>query len=150
PLVVKGRELALPSADAFDKVAKGEGEKLRKAVETAFDLSKEKASARDAYGRGTFGQGCLLARRLVEAEGPVVEVALPGWDMHANVAGLLPRLSEVLDAALSALLRDLHERKRLETTLIVVMGEFGRTPRINVAGGRDHYPMCCSVVLAGG
>ena len=144
-----GDVLALPPADAFEALAKGKGEAMRKAVAKAYDLTEEKADVRDAYGRGTFGQGCLLARRLVERGVPVVEVTLPGWDMHANIPKMMPKTSGELDAAFAALLKDLHERKRLDTTLIVWMGEFGRTPRINNGEGRDHWPFTFSVVLAG-
>ncbi len=141
--------LRLPAAEAFDALVKGQGEKHRKAVAKAFDLGEEKKEVRDAYGRTLFGQGCLLARRLVEQGIPVVEVTLPGWDTHANGRDLLPKRCAELDAAWAALLKDLHERKRLETTLVVCMTEFGRTPRINANDGRDHWPMGFSVVLAG-
>jgi RNA polymerase sigma factor (sigma-70 family) len=150
PVLVTGKDLEVPPASAFEKVAKGKGEQLRKAVAGGFDLGQEKAAVRDAYGRDAFGQGCLLARRLVEVDVPVVEVNFGGWDTHANLAGDLPKLCSRLDAALSSLLRELHERKRLETTVVVCMGEFGRTPRINASGGRDHFPAAFSVVLAGG
>jgi RNA polymerase sigma factor (sigma-70 family) len=143
-------DLRLPHAEAFEALARGKGQQLRKAVEKAFDLTQEKAQVRDAYGRGLFGQGCLLARRLVEAGVPVVELTLPGWDTHANAQQALQKLCAELDAAFSSLLKDLEERKRLDTTLVVWMGEFGRTPRINAQGGRDHWPMGFSVVLAGG
>ncbi len=142
--------LRLPAAEAFDALVKGQGEKHRKAVAKAFDLGEEKKEVRDAYGRTLFGQGCLLARRLVEQGVPVVEVTLPGWDTHANSRDLLPKRGAELDAAWAALLKDLQERKRLETTLVVCMTEFGRTPRINANDGRDHWPMGFSVVLAGG
>jgi uncharacterized protein (DUF1501 family) len=123
----------------------------------AFDLDEEKDSLRDAYGRNLFGQGCLLARRLVEQGVPFVEVTLAGvnggalgWDTHAQNAQNVKSLCEVLDPAWSALMKDLKERGLLESTLIVWMGEFGRTPQINPAGGRDHWPNSWSTVLAGG
>jgi hypothetical protein len=150
PVMVEEKKLELPPASAFEKVASGQGEQMRKAVASAFELDKEKASTHNAYGRGLFGQGCLLARRLVERDVPVVEVVLGGWDTHANATELLAKLSGELDAGLAALIRDLHERQRLQKTVVVCMGEFGRTPRINAGGGRDHYPMAFSVVLAGG
>jgi uncharacterized protein (DUF1501 family) len=78
-----------------------------------------------------------------------VEVTLPGWDTHQDNAAAVRRLSADLDAGWASLLRDLHERGRLDTTLVVWMGEFGRTPRVNADGGRDHWPRCFSVVLAG-
>lgn len=141
--------LRLPAAAAFDAFGKGRGEKMRLAVANAFDLAQEKPELRAAYGPDLFGQGCLLARRLIEIGVPVVEVTLPGWDTHANNFELVQKRSVVLDIAFGSLVKDLHERKRLETTLIVCLGEFGRTPRINAAGGRDHWPQCSSVVLAG-
>ncbi|HYT93179.1 MAG TPA: sigma-70 family RNA polymerase sigma factor [Gemmataceae bacterium] len=139
----------LPPVEAFEALAKGKGEKMRNAVAKAFDLSEEKADVRDAYGRTPFGQGCLLARRLVERGVPVVEVTLPGWDTHVDNFTAVEKLSAQLDAAWASLLKDLHERKKLDSTLIVWMGEFGRTPKINVNNGRDHWPLCFSVVLAG-
>ncbi len=142
--------LRLPGVEAFEARARGRGKEHHKAVARAFDLGEEKPAVRDAYGRGLFGQSCLLARRLVEAGVPMVEVTLPGWDTHADNFAAVQRLSGTLDAAWSALLKDLHERKRLDETLVIWMGEFGRTPRINVNNGRDHWPFCFSVVLAGG
>jgi RNA polymerase sigma factor (sigma-70 family) len=144
-----GAEFPLPAAEAFEALEKGKGEAMRKGVASAFDLKQEKAEVRDAYGRSPFGQGCLLARRLVEAGVPVVEVTLGGWDMHANVPAELPKLGAELDAGMAALLKDLHERKRLDSTLVLWMGEFGRTPKINMNMGRDHWPAGFSAVLAG-
>jgi RNA polymerase sigma factor (sigma-70 family) len=150
PLVI-GREekLALPDDKEFEKIDKERGKAQRQAVKKAFDLKEEKAAVHAAYGRGRFGQACLLARRLVERGVPVVEVMLGGWDTHANVLGTLPKLTDQLDAGMSALLKDLAERKLLDSTLIVWMGEFGRTPVINKNGGRDHWPNGFTVVLAG-
>jgi hypothetical protein len=116
----------------------------------AFRLTDEPAQVRDRYGRNLFGQGCLLARRLVERAVPFVEVSLEGWDGHVENFETVSRLGGLLDAAWSALLADLAERGLLDKTLIVCMGEFGRTPRINSASGRDHYPTAWSAVLAGG
>src|SRR2546430_7270102 len=104
----------------------------------------------DAYGRNLFGQGCLLARRLVERRVPFVEVTLNGWDTHANNAQQVRTLSQTVDPAWAALMRDLKDRGLLETTLIVWMGEFGRTPKFGRADGRDHWPNTFSAVLAGG
>jgi hypothetical protein len=116
----------------------------------AFDLSGEPARLRDAYGRGRFGQGCMLARRLVERGVPFVEVNLGGWDTHDNNFAAVRNLCNTLDPAWSTLVSDLRERGLLESTLIVWMGEFGRTPIINPRQGRDHYPAAWSVVLGGG
>jgi uncharacterized protein (DUF1501 family) len=116
----------------------------------AFDLDQEKASLRDGYGRNLFGQGCLLARRLVERHVPFIEVTLDGWDTHGNNAASVRNLSQTLDAGWSALMSDLKERGLLASTLIVWMGEFGRTPKFPRPDGRDHWPNCFSAVLAGG
>jgi uncharacterized protein (DUF1501 family) len=131
---------------------------MRSAAAKAFDLEEEPANVRDAYGRSLFGQGCLLARRLVERNVPFVEVTLGGlagnqalgWDTHANNFTGVKQLSEVLDPAWATLMTDLKERGLLDSTLIVWMGEFGRTPKINPAKGRDHFATAWSTVLAGG
>jgi hypothetical protein len=124
---------------------------------SAFHLDEEPAALRDAYGRNLFGHGCLLARRLVERGVPFVEVSLGGvssggmgWDTHVNNFETVKRLSAVLDPAWATLLIDLQDRGLLETTLVVWMGEFGRTPKINGTAGRDHYPLTWSAVLGGG
>lgn len=124
----------------------------------AFRLSEEKVDVRDRYGRTPFGQGCLLARRLVERDVPFVEVTLSGvnsngvlgWDTHADNFENVRRLCEVLDPAWASLMHDLQERGLLDSTLVVWMGEFGRTPKINENTGRDHFPNAWSTVLAGG
>jgi uncharacterized protein (DUF1501 family) len=130
---------------------------MRTAAATAFNLSEEPAATRDAYGRNLFGQGCWLARRLVERHVPFVEVSLGsfagnnlGWDTHNQNFDAVRRLSEILDPAWGTLMEDLRDRGLLETTTIVWMGEFGRTPRINPQQGRDHYPNAWSTVIAGG
>ncbi len=126
----------------------------------AFDLDQESNELRDRYGRRTFGQGCLLARRLVERGVGLVSVVQSGWDTHQNLilslrdgfsgakvgVGLVP----TFDQAFSALIEDLQQRRMLDETLVVAMGEFGRTPKLNTGGGRDHWPRVFSVVLAGG
>lgn len=116
----------------------------------AFRLDEEKDKLRDSYGRGLFGQGCLLARRLVERGVPFVEVTLDGWDTHSDNFSLVKGLSTTVDVAFAALLNDLKERGLLQNTLVVCMGEFGRTPKINVGRGRDHWPGSWAAVLAGG
>jgi hypothetical protein len=116
----------------------------------AFDLSQEPTKVREAYGKGVFGQGCLLARRLVEFGVPFVEVSLDGWDTHANNFEQVRNLSAQLDAGWATLMSDLQERGLLERTTIVWMGEFGRTPQINGGAGRDHFPRAWSCVLGGG
>ena len=116
----------------------------------AFDLSDEPAKLRDQYGRTLFGQGCLLARRLVERGVPFVEVTLDGWDTHANNFDAVKNLCGVLDPAWATLMADLKDRGMLETTTVAWMGEFGRTPKINQNKGRDHFPDAWAAVLAGG
>ncbi|MCF6310827.1 MAG: DUF1501 domain-containing protein [Verrucomicrobiales bacterium] len=115
-----------------------------------FDLKKEDDLVRETYGENPFGQGCLLARRLVEHDMRSVEVDLGGWDMHNNTFIAAPEKCAILDQALSALLADLNKRGMLEDTLVVLATEFGRTPRINQNEGRDHFPAAFSCVLAGG
>jgi uncharacterized protein (DUF1501 family) len=122
----------------------------RLAAARAFDLSQEKDALRDRYGRSVFGQGCLLARRLVERGVPFVEVTLNGWDTHDNNFEQVKSLCQVLDPGWATLMTDLEERGLLDSTLVVWMGEFGRTPGINPRNGRDHYPAAWSVVLGGG
>ncbi len=116
----------------------------------AFDIDDEPAALRDQYGRNRFGQGCLLARRLIERGVPFVEVTLGGWDTHDDNFTQVANLCRTLDPAWSTLLDDLRSRGLLEETLVVCMGEFGRTPGINPRQGRDHYPNAWSVVLSGG
>src|ERR1700722_15361607 len=123
---------------------------MKPATAKAFDLSDEKPALRDRYGRNLFGQGCLLARRLVERGVPFVEVALDGWDSHSNNFNDVKALSQTLDPAWSTLLSDLKERGLLASTLIVWMGEMGRMPEINGAAGRDHFSDAWTTVLAGG
>jgi hypothetical protein len=131
---------------------------MRSAAAKAFELEEETPAIRDAYGRTAFGQGCLLARRLVERGVPFVEVTLSsaeggmgiGWDTHQQNFDAVKRLSGVLDPAWSALMDDLRSRGLLDSTLIVWMGEFGRTPKINPQAGRDHFPAAWTTVLAGG
>jgi len=122
-------------------------------VGKAFDLSQEPASVREKYGRGSFGQGCLLARRLVEQGVSFVEVSLGDggrWDTHSNNFATVRELSAELDAGWSALIEDLESRGLLASTTILWLGEFGRTPQINGSAGRDHFPAAWSGVLAGG
>src|SRR5207248_8232662 len=131
---------------------------MRSEAVKAFDLSAEPKQLRDAYGRNLFGQGCLLARRLVERGVPFIEVTLSnipnlqvfGWDTHQNNFDAVKKLSSVLDAGWAALMDDLKDKGLLDSTLIVWMGEFGRTPKINGQKGRDHWANSWSTVLAGG
>lgn len=117
---------------------------------TTFDLSQESSGTRAAYGNGNFASGCLLARRLVEAGVTFVEVGLGNWDTHDDNFARCKTLCGQLDRSYAALLKDLKDRGLLEKTMVVWMGEFGRTPRINARTGRDHYPRAFNVVLSGG
>jgi hypothetical protein len=130
---------------------------MRTSAQAAFTLEDEPARVRDAYGRNQFGQACLLARRLVERGVAFVEVNLGsfngnnlGWDTHNQNFQAVRNLSDILDPAWGTLMEDLRSRGLLNDTLIVWMGEFGRTPRINGGQGRDHYPNAWTTVLAGG
>jgi uncharacterized protein DUF1501 len=116
----------------------------------AFDLGRESDKMRDAYGRTKFGAGCLLARRLVEAGVTFVEVNQDGWDTHDNNFERVKSNNGTIDQPMAQLISDLRQRGMLEKTLVIWMGEFGRTPRINARGGRDHYPRAFNVALAGG
>jgi hypothetical protein len=129
---------------------------LSASARSAFDLSKEPARVRDRYGRDLFGSSILLSRRLVEAGVTFVTVHTESkgnghWDTHENNFNMLRHfLLPFLDRSVSALLEDLDQRGLLETTLVVVMGDMGRTPRINGKAGRDHWPQCGFCLLAGG
>ncbi len=116
----------------------------------AFDLANETAEMRSRYGDGSFGQGCLLARRLSERGVRFVEVQLGGWDTHTDNFERVPENAAQLDQGMSALLADLESRGLLRETMVVVATEFGRTPKINQNDGRDHYPKAFSAVIAGG
>lgn len=117
----------------------------------AFDLTKEPQELRDKYGEDNFGQGCLLARRLIENKVRFVEVSYGGWDMHNDVFGGMETRGAVLDAGLSSLLEDLNVRGLLSDTMVVVASEFGRTPEIKAGRvGRDHHPSAFSAFFAGG
>ena len=139
---------------AYDRAVK----LMKTDANRAFNLDEEPPALRDAYGRNLFGQGCLLARRLVERGVPFVEVTLAGvannvafgWDTHQQNFEAVKRLSGVLDPAWGTLMEDLKQRGLLDSTLIVWMGEFGRTPKINPQQGRDHFPDAWSTVLCGG
>jgi uncharacterized protein (DUF1501 family) len=134
------------------------------AAKSAFDVLAERDSIRDSYGRNTFGQSCLLARRLVERGVRLVTVNMfdtvfnaTTWDCHANGGSLAVTLDDykttlcpMLDVAYTSLIEDLYQRGLLDTTLVIAMGEFGRTYRLNSRGGRDHWPGVWSMLFAGG
>jgi len=116
----------------------------------AFDIAKEPDKIRDEYGRNTAGQRMLMARRLVESGVRFVSLTYGGWDHHDNIAGGVGGQMPQFDQAYSRLITDLEERGLLDSTLVMVSSEFGRTPKINGTAGRDHWPKVFSVVLAGG
>jgi hypothetical protein len=116
----------------------------------AFDLEAEPTAMREGYGSSQFGLGCLLARRLVESGVPCVEVVQGGWDTHLDNFPRTKDLAGEIDQPLGFLLNDLAQRGMLESTLVIWMGEFGRTPKINPRAGRDHYPRAFNALLAGG
>jgi hypothetical protein len=149
--------------DSFVQQRRGEAAKDHKSVylktvrmmksryTQAFRLDDEPAAVREAYGKNSFGAGCLMARRLVEQGVTFVEVSLGGWDTHTNCFETLSnRLLPELDKGMGALVGDLAQRGLLDTTMIVWMGDFGRTPRINQNAGRDHWPRSWSIVMGGG
>ena len=144
----------LQALDAFQQRALG----LISSPDTrkAFDIAQEPGKTRESYGRNIYGQSTLLSRRLIEAGCRVVTMswapdANATWDTHgSNFKSLRERLLPQLDNALASLLEDLRDRGMLEETLVVCMGEFGRTPKVNAGAGRDHYPGCYGMLLAGG
>jgi hypothetical protein len=116
----------------------------------AFDIKKEADATRAAYGDSEFGRGCLLARRLVENGVRFVEVSLDGWDTHENNDDQVKKLCGTVDPAMSTLLQELTDRRLLDETLVIWMGEFGRTPEMNGDKGRDHHSKAFSIAMAGG
>jgi uncharacterized protein (DUF1501 family) len=166
PLVgaVDDARRAVDAARSEGAAARAFGEVLSSRARTAFDVAAERDDVRSRYGMNTFGQSCLLARRLVEGGVRLATVNMfdtvfneVTWDCHADGGSLATTLGDyrdtlcpMFDQAYSALLEDLHQRGLLETTLVVAMGEFGRTPQLNPRGGRDHWPGCWSILFAGG
>jgi uncharacterized protein (DUF1501 family) len=140
---------AVKARDAFYE--KAHGLITSPAAKRAFDLGQEPARLRDAYGRNTFGQSCLLARRLIEAGVHFVTVTDGGWDTHQNnFKSLKDRLLPRIDRGYATLLQDLHDRGLLDRTLVVWFGDFGRTPKINPSAGRDHWATAGVACLGGG
>lgn len=115
----------------------------------AFDINKEDASVKESYGQNRVGQGCLLARRLIEKGVRFVEIEHGGWDNHVDLYESFPDRAGEVDTAIATLMEDLQQRGLLSKTLIVMTTEFGRTPKINQNAGRDHHPGCFSTLLAG-
>lgn len=131
------------SQQAYDLIT---GERARR----AFQIQAEDPRTRDRYGRNAVGQRLLLARRLVEADVPFITVRMGDWDDHADLAKLIKVRAAIFDQAVTALIEDLGQRGMSHDVLVVAMGEFGRTPRVNATRGRDHYPAVNSVMLSGG
>jgi Protein of unknown function (DUF1501) len=119
-------------------------------AQAAFDIGREPERVRDAYGRTPFGQRALLARRLVEAGVPFITLYEGGWDHHKDIFNALAKRLPLFDQAIAALVRDLDQRGLLDSTLVIALGEFGRTPQINKDVGRDHWSNAMSVLFAGG
>lgn len=144
---VESRNLSDASRRAYDLLAST-------ATRDAFNLSREPQKLRDSYGTTPFGQNCLLARRLVEAGVPLVTLYSVGnrdWDTHGNnFNDLKTNLLPPMDHGVSALLKDLEARGQLDETLVIWMGDMGRTPRVNKGAGRDHWSFCYSLIMAGG
>ena len=137
-----------PAADHFEVYQKGV-RLMRSETLSAFETQREKEPVQEAYGKNPFGRACLLARRLVEAGVKCVEVSMQGWDTHTGNEKNTQELMASLDPAMGTLIQELADRGLLETTLVAWMGEFGRTPKINVLGGRDHWPKGWTAALAG-
>jgi uncharacterized protein (DUF1501 family) len=137
---VDGSQAVMESARRF----------MRAEEAAAFELSSEPEAVRAAYGDNRFGQGCPMARRLVEAGVKFVEVNLGGWDTHDDNEARVAKLAEQVDGGLATLVTELEQRDLLKSTLVVWMGEFGRTPKINNNGGRDHFARGWSMALGGG
>ncbi|MDP6506150.1 MAG: DUF1501 domain-containing protein, partial [Planctomycetota bacterium] len=136
--------------DSHWEVSKKAVTMVKSSKVNAFDVKREKASLRQKYGENPFGQGCLMARRLIEHGVKFVEVGQGGWDTHQNNFERSKALMGTLDPAVATLIEDLRSRQLLSKTMVIVMGEFGRTPRINGDKGRDHYPRAWSLAMAGG
>jgi hypothetical protein len=139
-----------PAAGEHAKVLERTVSLMRSDQMKAFDVGSEPAKSRERYGDSGFGRSCLLARRLVEAGVPFVEVDFGGWDLHDDCFTRLEEKLPQLDQGMGALVSDLEERGLLDQTVILWMGEFGRTPRINGDAGRDHYARAWSAVVGGG
>ena len=163
---MKDMDKAVAKYDLDEYYTKALGLVISGKARDAFDLTKEKDATRERYGKNTFGQSCLLARRLIEAGTRVVQVNWPkvansdnhSWDVHVGLSARMKKQSgPMLDAGQSALIADLDERGLLKTTLVVAIGEFGRSPQRGVStsgnsnsdDGRDHWPYCYTAVVAG-
>ena len=138
------------STEAHQAIYKKADKMINSERKKAFELQEEPMAIRQAYGMNQFGQGCLMARRLIERGVKFVEISLDGWDTHDDNFTRVGNLMQVVDPAFASLINDLSERELLDKTLVIWMGEFGRTPKINKDEGRDHFPNGWSMALAGG
>lgn len=139
------------AADSLNAISEQALNLVTKALaQQAFDIQREPPALRDSYGRNTFGQRVLLARRLVEVGVPFVKVRMPGWDDHQQLNEKIQKRAPQYDQAIASLIEDLKDRGMTQDVLVVAMGEFGRTPRINTNAGRDHWPAVNSVMISGG
>jgi hypothetical protein len=144
------KQAADPAVELDEHYEQGYNLMASKEAQAAFDIQREPEKVRDAYGRSPFGQRALLARRLVEAGVPFITLYQGGWDDHFEMYPALQKRLPAFDATVAALIEDLAQRGLLESTLVLALGEFGRTPRINDRGGRDHWSNAMSVLFAGG
>jgi hypothetical protein len=140
----------LAAGEAHRKTCQRAAGLMHSAKARAFDIDKEPAHIRDLYGRSQMGNACLLARRLVEEGVTFVEIPMNGWDTHRDNTGRIKSLCGQLDQPMAALIADLKQRGMLDNTLIIWMGDFGRTPTLGKQGGRDHFPRAWTTMLAGG
>lgn len=140
----------LPAGEAHRKTYQRAAGLMHSAKARAFDIDKEPAHIRELYGRTQMGNSCLLARRLVEEGVTFIEIPMNGWDTHRDNTGRIKTLCGNLDQPMAALITDLKQRGMLDSTLIIWMGDFGRTPTLGKQGGRDHFPRAWSTMLAGG
>ncbi len=147
----RGRPANLDEATTLHQLSMARALKIMSSDQlAAFDVKQAPAAQRAAYGDTPFGRGCLAALRLIETGVRCVEVTLDGWDTHVNNHELQGRKVQVLDPAFAALIRDLKDRGLYDSTIVLCGGEFGRTPKLNPVGGRDHWPYGFSIALAGG
>lgn len=147
----RGRPLELDQSTTLHQLSMARAMQIMSSGQLrAFDVGEASAAQQAAYGDTPFGRGCLAALRLIEVGVRCVEVTLGGWDTHVNNHELQGKRVQVLDPAFSALMRDLKERGLLDSTVVLCGGEFGRTPKLNAVGGRDHWPYGFTVALAGG
>jgi uncharacterized protein (DUF1501 family) len=146
------RKFPNSQVEAYNEVYREARRMMQSDELSVFDINGETEKVRDDYGRDNFGQGCLLARRLVESGAKFVEVQYNGWDHHADIYDdeNIPGKSVILDKAMGALIEDLSARGLLDSTMVVLASEFGRSPMVNENSGRDHHPGAFSAVLCGG